>query len=163
MIRARLVFAAAVVALSVPAGAALYAQTPPAPDLHPVLAGRKLDPPLKGTAQIDVVYPPSHSRDKDTVITKIQLKNVSNGPVSRLTIEEPWYDKDGAIVASGRATVPGMLQPNEVQIVTLTTAYNPKMQRSNYQFSHANGTVNVNKVAKMEAPASAKPAAAAKK
>ena len=119
MIRARLVLAATTVALSIPAGVALFAQTPPAPDLHPILAGRSITPPLRGEAQVQVVWPPTSKRDKDSVVTKVQVKNISSGPIKGLEIDQPWYNKGGAVVASGMGVINGLLQPNEVQTITI--------------------------------------------
>src|SRR5579862_5948464 len=91
----------------------------PAPQLTPILAGRKITPPLKGEAQIQVVWPIVSKRDKDDVITKVQVKNLSSGPVKGLTIAQPWYNKAGAISAEPRGVISGLLQPNEVQIITI--------------------------------------------
>jgi hypothetical protein len=153
MIRARFLVAATMVALSLPAGVALRAQTPPAPDLHPVLAGRTITPPLHGEAQVQVVFPPVSKREKETVVTKVQVKNVSSGPLKGFTIDQPWYNKGGAVVASGKGVVNGLFQPNEVQTVTIEVAYHPDMLSNNYLFSHTNGTVKPTKVTKLEAPA----------
>jgi hypothetical protein len=125
----------------------------PAPQLTPILAGRKITPPLKGEAQIQVVWPIVSKRDKDDVVTKVQVKNLSSGPVKGLTIAQPWYNKAGAISAEPRGVISGLLQPNEVQIITIQVPYKPDMISNNYEFSHANGTVKPLKVAKMEAPA----------
>src|SRR5579872_1658080 len=100
MIRARYAIAATVVAMSIPAGVALVAQTPPVPDLQPILAGRNITPPFKGEAQIQVQWPPATRRDKDNVITTIRIKNVSAGPLKGFKVDQPWYDKNGAVVAS---------------------------------------------------------------
>jgi hypothetical protein len=152
-----------VMSVAISAQGASSVQTPPAPQLTPVLAGRKITPPLRGEAQLQILWPPSIKRDKDTVITKITVKNVSAGPIKGLVIEEPWYNKAGAVTASPRASIPGLLQPNEVQTVTIEVAYKSDMLSNNYQFSHANGTVKASKVAKMEAPATDKKAAPEKK
>jgi hypothetical protein len=150
MMRARFL-AAAVVALSV-AGGALAAQTPPVPDLHPVLEGRKITPPLHGEAQVQVAWPPVSKRDKDTVVTKVMVKNVSSGPLRGFQIDQPWYNKGGAVVASGKGTITGLFQPNEVATVTIEVPYKTDMLSNNYLFSHVNGTVKPEKVAKLEAP-----------
>ena len=161
MIRARFV-AATVVAFGFAAGGALSAQTPPAPDLHPILAGRTLTPPLKGEASIQVQWPPATRHDKDTVITTIKIKNVSNGPLKGFTVDQPWYNKDGAVVASATATVNGLFQPGEVQTLTLELPYHQGMDRNNYQFKHANGGVKKPEtVAKLDVPAADKTAKAA--
>jgi hypothetical protein len=164
MIRARLVLAATTVALSIPAGVALFAQTPPAPDLHPILAGRSITPPLRGEAQVQVVWPPASKRDKDSVVTKVQVKNISSGPIKGLQIDQPWYNKGGAVVASGMGVISGLLQPNEVQTITIEVSYKPDMLSNNYLFKHTNGDVKPIKVAKLDVPpAAAKTAAPAAK
>jgi hypothetical protein len=154
------VIAVIAVSVGVPGTNAVLAQTAPAaqpavpaPQLTPILAGRKITPPLKGEAQIQVVWPIVSKRDKDDVVTKVQVKNLSSGPVKGLTIAQPWYNKAGAISAEPRGVISGLLQPNEVQIITIQVAYKPDMISNNYEFSHANGTVKPLKVAKMEAPA----------
>jgi hypothetical protein len=174
MNRTCLLVAATVLVMSAGPGAtnAMFAQAAPAaaqpavpaPQLTPILAGRKITPPLRGEAQVQVVWPPVTKRDKDDVITKIQVKNVSSGPVKGLTIAQPWYNKAGAVSAEPRGVIAGLLQPNEVQIVTIQVTYKPDMISNNYEFTHANGSVKPVKVQRMEAPAPpAKPAAAAKK
>jgi hypothetical protein len=137
-------------------GSAADTAAPPAPQLTPVLAGRKITPPLRGEAQLQVVWPIVSKRDKDLVVTKVQVKNVSSGPIKGLTIDQPWYNKAGAISAQPRGVINGLLQPNEVQTVTIEVTYKPDMISNNYEFSHANGTVKPLKVAKMEAPAAPK-------
>ncbi len=174
MNRTCLLVAATVVAMRVGGlggNAAMLAQTAPAaqpavpaPQLTPILAGRKITPPLRGEAQLQVVWPPVTKRDKDDVITRLQVKNVSSGPIKGLTIAQPWYNKAGAVTAEPRGVISGLLQPNEVQMVTIQVTYKSDMISNNYEFSHANGSVKPMKVQKMEAPAPpAKPAAAAKK
>ncbi len=84
--------------------------------------------------------------------TRIVVKNVSSGPIARLTITETWYDKAGAVVAGGRGVIPGLLQPDEVQTVVIQTQYNAKMSSNNWNFSHVNGTVVPKRVPKIEIP-----------
>src|SRR5258708_32153924 len=85
-----------------------------------VLAGKKFTPPIKGEAQIEFTNPVT-KREKDMVVTKIQVKNVSGGPIARLTIDETWYDKAGAVVGGGKGTINGLLQPGEMQTITIET------------------------------------------
>jgi hypothetical protein len=168
MIRARLTFAATLTGAAF-IGVTLLAQTPAAPPMTSVLAGKKLTPPLKGQAEVDYTKPLT-KRDKDMVITKIQVKNMSPAPIPRLTITETWYDAAGATVGGGKGVISGLLQPGEVQTVTIETPFNAKMKANNYNFSHANGTVKPHAVTKIggadekdaKAPA-AKPAAKAAK
>jgi len=168
MNRARFVFAAALVGAGL-AGPVL-AQTPPAPQLTPLLAGRNIKPPLKGTAAVDFAKP-TRSRQGDLVIEKIQVKNMSTAPIARLTIDETWYDKGGATIGGGKGILKGLLQPGEIQTVTVESPYNAKMSANQYRFSHANGGVTPKQVNKLEGdtkepaekPAAAKPAPKPKK
>ncbi|HMJ85578.1 MAG TPA: hypothetical protein VK504_20490 [Vicinamibacterales bacterium] len=162
MNRARCTFAATVVGVSF-VSALLIAQTPAAPPMTSVLAGKKLTPPIRGQAEVDFTTPVT-KRDKDMVITKIQVKNTSNAPIPRLTITETWYDAGGASVGGGKGAINGLLQPGEVQTIVIETPYNAKMKANNYNFSHANGTIKPHKVAKMgdEKEPAAKPASATK-
>ena len=165
MTRARIAFAATLAGAAF-ATAAVFAQTPTAPPMTSVLAGKKLTPPLKGQADVDYTKPVT-KREKDMVVTKIQVKNMSQAPIPRLTITETWYDAGGATVAGGKGVINGMLQPGEVQTITIETPFNAKMKANNYNFTHANGTVKPHAVTKLgdEKEAAAKPAAktAAKK
>ena len=147
MNRARCAFAASLVGVSF-VSALLIAQTPTAPPMTSVLAGKKLTPPIRGQAELDYMKPVT-KREKDMVITKIQVRNMSNGPIPRLTISETWYDAGGATVGGGKGSINGLLQPGEIQTVVIETPYNAKMKANNYFFSHANGTIKTHQVAKM--------------
>ena len=151
MNRARVAVAATFVASTLLTTAALAAQATQAPNLQPVLAGRKFTPPLRGEALVDFTAPAT-KREKDLVVTRFQVKNVSTGPIARLTIAETWYDKGGAVVTGGKGVINGLLQPGEVQTIMIETPYNSKMASNQFIFTHAQGTVKPNKVAKMDAP-----------
>ena len=146
---ARLVFAATLVGVSFAASTAL-AQATQAPPFTPILGGKKFVQPVKGQAEVEFTKPAT-KRDKDMVITKLQVKNISTAPIARLTVDETWYDKGGATVTGGKGVVSGLLQPLEVQTITIETPYSPKMSSTNYNFTHANGTVKPKRVDKMVA------------
>ena len=156
MNRARFFFAAALVGAGL-AGPVL-AQTPPAPQLTPVLAGRNIKPPFKGNANVDFSKP-IRTHEKDMVVEKIQVKNMTNAPIARLTIDETWYDKGGATVGGGKGILKGLLQPGEIQTVMVESPYNEKYSANQYRFSHANGGVTPRQVAKLEGETASKPAA----
>jgi hypothetical protein len=163
MNRARVAFSAALVATTLATGTALAGQAAQAPPLTSVLAGKKFTPPIKGEAVIEFTQPVT-KREKDMVVTRITVRNASVGPVPRLTVAETWYDKGGAIVSGGKGSINGLLQPGEIQTITIETPYNAKMNGNNFNFSHANGSVKPAKVAKLEVPkteaaATAKPPA----
>jgi hypothetical protein len=164
MIRPRLAFAATLVGASficAPAHAAQNPQNPPAGQqpMQSILAGKKFTPPVKGQADIELMQPVT-KRDKDMVITKIVVKNVSQGPIARLTVDETWYGKDGSTVAGGKGVVNGLLQPGEVKTIEIQTPWNAKMNANNWNFSHANGTVKPRKVKSIEDPNAKKEPAA---
>lgn len=145
MNRVRIAFAAAVVGLSlVGAGAAIAQETggAKAPTLTPILGGKKFTPPIKGQADVDFTKPVTKKDNKtNMVVTTIQVKNVSNAPIPRLTIDETWYDKGGSTIGGGKGVINGLLQPGEVQTVTIETPWKVGMLSNNYNFTHANGTV----------------------
>jgi hypothetical protein len=158
MIRARFIFAATLAAAA--AGTA-SAQSPAAPDFKPILAGKEFQAPIRGNADVEFAKPPV-KREKNIVIDEFTVKNLSDAPIARLTIESIYYDTGGTVIAGGKSAVNGLLKPGEVQVVRVETPYNAKMNSSNYKFTHANGNVNPKKVDKIVDPAAAAKAAAAK-
>jgi hypothetical protein len=149
MNRARVIIAATLLSTAMSAGAVL-AQVQ-APEMKPILAGRKFTPPLKGEALIEFTQPVT-KRNGEKVVTTIKVRNNALAPVARLQVSETWYDKGGAIVAGGKGVIAGLIQPQEIQTITIETPFNAKMSSNNWNFTHANGTVKVAKVKTLEAP-----------
>jgi hypothetical protein len=137
------------------------AQTPPpaAPPMTPILAGKKITPPVRGQADIDIVKAPT-KREGTTLVTKIQARNMSNAPIARLRVVETWYDKSGGTIPGGEAVINGLLQPNEVQTLEIRTPVNLAMSTSQLAFSHANGTIKAKAVKSFDAAADSKDKAA---
>lgn len=158
MNRARFAAAATFVVSATLLGSELAAQGVQAPPMTQVLAGKQFTPPLRGLAEVEFTAPVT-KREKDAIVTRITVKNTNTAPIARLTIDETWYDKGGAVVAGGRGVINGLLQPGEIQTVVIQTPYNAGMRSNNYNFSHVNGTVKPNRVAKLDAPAAAAGAA----
>jgi len=173
MKRARLGIAATVAGVVSVSGLALLAQgqpaqspPPKAPEFKSVLAGKKLTPPVRGDASIDFVKSPT-KREGTTLVTRIQVKNTSNAPIARLTIDETWYDKNQNLIPGGKGIINGLLQPGEVQTIEVRTPSNPNMASSMLQFTHANGGIpKPHAVKSLDAPAkepATKTASASKK
>jgi hypothetical protein len=162
MNRVHFAVAATLISTSMFAGAVVAAQST---QLTPVLAGKKITPPIKGEATIDFTQPVTKPiAGKNLVQTVIKVKNSTASPIARLQVAETWYDGSGAIIAGGRGVINGLLQPGEVQTITIETPYNAKMKSNNWNFTHANGTVKPTRVKSLDAPAAANaPAAAPKK
>ena len=158
-------FVAALIGASLTVVAA--AQTSQAPPMTSVLAGKKFTPPFKGQADVDFTKPITKN-NKGMVTTTIQVKNTTNAPLLRLTVDETWYDDKGGLVTGGKGVI-NRLEPGEVGTVKIETPFDPKMKANNYNFTHANGTVKPHRVDKLTAAGesakepAAKPAAAKKK
>lgn len=126
--------AAAAMWMSVAGGASALAQTAPAP------APKKFVQPVKGVAEIGFLKPVVKITG-DEVITTIKIKNLSAGAIAGLRVDEFWYDKAGNMLPGDSQRVRQPIQPGEIVTVELRTPKNAKMDRNNYQFSHANGTI----------------------
>jgi len=162
MNRARFAIVAALAGVAVAgvAGTNLRAQTAKAPEFKSVLANRKVDPPIKGQAEVDFMQPVT-KRNGDVVTTNVRVKNTSAGPIARLTVAETWFDKSGAIVAGGQGYLEKILNPGAVDTVTIQTPWNAKMNGNSWNFTHANGTVKPRRVPKIDESKAPAPAAKA--
>jgi len=145
MIRARFGFAVAL-AVATMTAVPVFAQAPDVSQLKPILGDKKFVPPVKGQATLDIKWPPTTKKLKDMVVTTIEVKNTSPGPIARVTVDETWYDKGGNTIAGGKGIISGLLQPDEVQTVTIETPWKVGMLSNNYNFSHVNGTIKPNRV-----------------
>jgi hypothetical protein len=173
MTRARSVFTATLVGASLVATFALAAQsgsgqsgsaqsgqtTPQAPPMQPILAGKKFVQPIKGQADVEFTKPVT-KREKEMVVTRIVVKNISPAPIPRLTVDETWYGKDNQMVTGGKGVVNGLLQPGEITTIEIRTPYDSKMNANQWMFSHANGAVKTHQVKTLVDPNAKKEPAA---
>jgi hypothetical protein len=154
MNRQKLVLLTVAGALAVATGsAAAQAAKPAAAPAQGAPADRpRLVAPIRGVAQIGYTKPVvkrGKVGGKDFVITTMQIKNMAAGPIAGLKVDDFWYDKGGNPLPSDSYRHPRPLQPNEVITVTLETPADPRMNRNQWQFSHANGEIKPVLVAKM--------------
>lgn len=164
MNRARFSLAATFVTLALGA-VGLAAQAAQAPPMKSVLAGKKLTPPARGEVIVEYIGP-NLKAVKDMIVTTFQVKNIGVAPIARLTITQSWYDKAGSVVGGGKGYVDGLLQPGDVQTVTVESPKKESYARDQYNFTHANGSVKAKKVPKLAKTPAAAPsgdAAPAKK
>ena len=123
---------------------------PPAAAAQPPAAPARLAPPVRGEAELGYTKPVSkRSPDGKFVVTSIKVKNLSQGSIAGLKVDEYWYDKAGDPVTGDTFRYRKPLQPNEVIEVTLRTPVNPKMDRNQYKFEHANGTIKTKALPKL--------------
>ncbi len=135
------------------------AQTPPAtkqtpPAASPAQPAQTPGPvkwvnPIRGPVDITFLKP-DVKQVKGDVVTVIKVKNVSNGPIARLKVEEFWWDKNNNPVSSNQDWSRKPVMPGEIVTFTMTTPKDARMFRNNYKFSHANGDVRPKQVPKLE-------------
>lgn|SRR5262245_52899614 len=163
MTRARSLFAATLAGVSFVAAGAVAAQNgqgaAQAPPMQSILAGKKFVQPIKGQADVEFAKPVT-KREKDMVVTRIVVKNISPAPIPRLTVDETWYGKDNQMVTGGKGFINGLLQPGEIKTIEIRTPYDSKMNANQWMFSHANGTVKTHPVKVLEDPSAKKEPAA---
>lgn len=116
----------------------------PAPTAQAPAAKPRLVAPVRGVAQLGYTKPVVKNAKiggKDFIVTTIQVKNMANGSIAGLKVDEFWYDKAGNPVTGDNYRHPRPLQPGEVITITLETPRNPAMNRNQYNFTHANGDI----------------------
>ncbi|OFW02495.1 MAG: hypothetical protein A3I61_15825 [Acidobacteria bacterium RIFCSPLOWO2_02_FULL_68_18] len=126
------------------APAAQGTQTPP--------ARPRLVAPVRGVAQIGYTRPVvkrGKVGGKDFVVTTMRIQNMAAAPIAGLKVDDFWYDKQGNPLPSDSYRHPRPLQPGEVITVTLETPLDPRMNRNQWQFSHANGEIKPTLVPKL--------------
>ena len=165
MSRARFAVVATLVGASFAGAPGSHLQAQKAPEFKSVLAGKKVEPPFKGQADVEFLQPVT-KKNGDNVVTTIKVKNTASGPLARLKIAETWFDKGGNIVAGGETTLDKPLGAGAVETITIQTPWSAKMNGNGYNFSHAFGTVKPKRVSKLDdqakAAAATAPAAAKK-
>jgi hypothetical protein len=126
--------------------------TPAAQSGQAPAARPRLVPPVRGEAPLGYTKPVVKAgkiEGRDFIITTIRVKNLATGSIAGLKVDEFWYDKAGDPVTGDTFRHPKPLQPGEVITVTLETPRNPKMDRNQYNFSHANGTIKAQLLPKL--------------
>ncbi len=113
----------------------------PTPAQGDAAARPKLIAPVRGEVELGHTRPDT-KRDGNMIVTTIRVKNLANGAIAGLKVDEFWYDKAGNPVAgapSFRYRKP--LLPGEVIDVVLRTPANPAMNQPQWKFEHANGKI----------------------
>lgn len=114
----------------------------------------RLAAPVRGEAALGYLKPiikaGKTKQGQDGIITTFRLKNLAMGAIAGLQVEEFWYNKAGDPVSGSNYRHPRPLQPGEVVTVVLETPRNPGMDRNQYAFKHANGTIKTTLLQKLE-------------
>lgn len=147
MKRAALATLVAVVWVTVLGAVALHARQP-AQGQQPA-APRKFVIPVRGQAELGMIKPVVKVEGTE-VVTTIKVKNLSTGAIAGLKVDEYWYDKTGNMLPGGQFRMRQPLNPGEVATITLRAPKDPRMSSNSYQFTHANGTIKVKQLTKIE-------------
>jgi hypothetical protein len=141
----------AIVALALASMAtSAFAQAQPAaPTTQPAPSRAKWVAPVKGIASIELILGTPKKVGAD-IVTPLKIKNMSGGAIALLRVDEYWFDKSNPPkVVSGdtqRWTKP--LYPGEVIEITTRSPFKPNLGANTFNFSHANGKIDVKKVKK---------------
>ena len=132
-----------------PAQAPATKAVAPAPaSTTPPAAPAKFIKPLKGTAEVEFMEV-SAKRIGDDIVTILKIKNLSPSPVSLLKVDEYWYNKAQNLVTGDSAAWRKPFMPGEIIELTIKAPYKSDIAVSQYQFSHAGGSVNPKRVKKL--------------
>ncbi len=110
-------------------------------------------PPVRGTATIGMVKPVTQivkGEKGQEVVTHLKLKNLSQGSIALLRVDEYWYDKQGGMLPGDTQRIKKPILPGEVVDVVLRVPRNEKFYQNQYKFSHANGDIKVEQLKKIE-------------
>jgi hypothetical protein len=127
-----------------PATKAAAPTTAPAPAVP-----AKFVRPVKGVATIEVIQQQGRKIGND-IVTVLKIKNTSNGAISLLKVDEYWYNKKPEVVTGDTQSWRKPFNPGEVIDMTMKSPIKPDLYRSQYAFSHANGSIQAKTVKKFE-------------
>src|SRR6187401_2402802 len=84
--------------------------TPQAAAPAPAVAKARMSNPVKGTAYLEVIQGQS-KKVGDAIVTVTKVKNVSNGPIAGLRVDEFWYNAKLAQVSGDQQRVRAPIAP----------------------------------------------------
>ncbi len=110
-------------------------------------AKAKFAPLVKGVAKIEVIQGMPKKVGND-MVTVTKIKNVSDGAIGLLRVDEYWYDKALKEVSGDTEKVRQPIMPGEVVEVTTKSPVKANLYKSQLAFSHANGKIDAKPVKK---------------
>jgi hypothetical protein len=140
--------------LAVPAGSAQaepdQAKPATAPAAQTPAAPVKYYRPVKGLATINIILNAS-KKVGDDIVTVIKIKNMTEGAIHLLKVDEYWY-KGKEVVTGDTQSYRKPFNPGEIIEITMRSPYKPGLTASQYQYSHANGKIDVKAVKTFDPP-----------
>ena len=91
-------------------------------------------------------WPPKTKVEGNEVITTLKIRNASRGAIAMLRVDETWYDKAGNAMPGDTQRYRKLFMPGEVIDMELRTPKNSKFFQNTFQFTHANGRIEVKTV-----------------
>jgi len=108
-------------------------------------------PPIRGTANIEILAPVTKVEGND-VVTRLKIRNASLGAIALLRVDETWYDKAGNAMPGDTQRWRKPFLPGEVIDIELRVPKSSRFYQNNFQFSHANGKIDVKTVKSFPKP-----------
>ena len=105
--------------------------------------------PIKGVARIEFMQGTPKKIGGD-IVTVLKIRNVSSGAISLLKVDEYWYNKKREVATGDSQRYRKPFLPGEIIEITTRSPFKPDLYQSQYQFSHANGGIDVKRVKKFE-------------
>lgn len=105
--------------------------------------------PIKGVAKIEFMQGTPKKIGGD-IVTVLKIRNVSSGAISLLKVDEYWYNKKREVATGDSQPYRKPFLPGEIIEITMRSPFKPDLYQSQYQFSHANGGIDVKRVKKFE-------------
>jgi hypothetical protein len=96
---------------------------------------------LRGLARVQMLNPDTKVEGEE-VVSRIRVRNVSRDWIAGFMVTEHWYDDKGNAVGSGSRTHRERFMPGEVLALELRTRKSANFFQNQFEFTHANGTVN---------------------
>jgi hypothetical protein len=123
-------------------------------DLRELLANKgesNLVATIRGPGQVGYLQPIS-SRQRNEMVTTFRVQNNSTGALAAFKVDEFWYDRAGDTVTGGSFRMPMPFLPGQIIEVEVRIPREPRMARSNYEFSHKNGVIEATLFEEMDEP-----------
>lgn len=136
------------------AAAPAAAPTLPPPSLGEAAEGEerpRFIAPIRGIAELAYLKPDTEVVSGE-VVTQITVQNRATGAIAGLKIDEYWWDADGNPLPGDSERLRQPLMPGEVAVIELRVPRNSRMNRNNYNFSHANGEIKATLVPELPDP-----------
>ena len=110
-----------------------------------------LVPTQRGPAVVSYTQPTSRRQGNFTV-TSFRIRNEAQNAIAGLQIDEFWFDDEGNTVTGDRVRYRQPIMTQQVLDIELRVPRHPDMARSNYEFSHQNGTIDTRIVEELPDP-----------